>query len=151
MRWAMFAMMSISLGLAVQSVPQPPAQANAPQVSAAQASGGARKIPCKVPENASMCYWTRGRLSYYLANPPYRVWKTGTKRILGIYSGPSVWPPKDQWDQDNPEFPANVKAAFDQLSNKLFADFEICPLEPERAGWMQHACIESAANIFVEK
>jgi hypothetical protein len=77
--------------------------------------------------------------------------KIGTKRILGIYSGPSVWPPEDQRDQDNPEFPANVERAFDRLSNKIFADFEICPLEPERPGWMQHACIESAANIFVDK
>jgi hypothetical protein len=57
-----------------------------------------RKIPCKMPENASMCYWTRGRVT------------------LGAGTG----------------------------------DFEVCPLEPERPGWMQAACIESAKNIFIQ-
>src|SRR4051794_131894 len=74
----------------------------APQQDTQQNTSG-RKIPCKTPENAAMCYSTRGRLSFYNGNPPYRLWRIGTKRMLGIYSGPSVWPPKDQRDQDNPE------------------------------------------------
>ena len=98
-----------------------------------------------------MCYWARGRLSFYNGNPPYRLWKIGTTRVLGIYSGPSVWPPIDQRDQENPEFPANLKHAFDELSNRVFANFEICPLEPDHPGWMQHACIESATNVFIER
>ncbi len=41
-----------------------------------------RKILCKTPENASTCYWTRGKLNFY--DPSYRIWKIGTKRVLGV-------------------------------------------------------------------
>jgi len=109
-----------------------------------------RKIPCKTPENASSCYWTRGRLAFYNGNPPYRMWKIGTKRVLGIFSGPSIWPPRDQRDQMNPELPANVDKVFRPPTNRIFADFEVCPLDPERPGWMQDACIESAKNLVVQ-
>jgi hypothetical protein len=83
--------------------------------------------------------------------PAYRLWKTGSRRILGIYSGPSV----DRWGLDNesPEFPANVyKGLWNPVwGNTVWADFEVCPLEPEKPRAMQAACIESAKNIFVEK
>jgi hypothetical protein len=49
-----------------------------------------RKIPCKTPEIAASCYWTRGRLTFYNINVSYRIWKVGTKRILIVYSGPSI-------------------------------------------------------------
>jgi hypothetical protein len=69
--------------------------------------------------------------------------------------GPSV----DRYglDSEGPEFPWNVDRAFEQsnMSNPyditVFADFEICPLEPEKPGAMQAACIESAKNLFVQK
>jgi len=38
-----------------------------------------------------------------------------------------------------------------QWPTPIFADFEVCPLEPEKLGTMQAACIESAKNIVVEK
>jgi hypothetical protein len=81
--------------------------------------------------------------------------------LLGIFSGPSSYhgpwadttPPLDNED---PEFPANVFRTFKTqqefgLSDRIYADFEVCPLEPEKPGVMQAACIESAKNIFVEK
>jgi len=92
-------------------------------------------------------------LSFYNGTPAYRVWKVGTKRLLGIYSGPTAWH-GDQLaiDNEDPEFPANVEKAWDpRIGADLFADFEICPLEPERPGFMQASCIESAKNIFVER
>jgi hypothetical protein len=84
------------------------------------------------------------------------VWKIGTHRILAIRSGPSKWPSWDQRDALNPSFPVNLERVYhtevkDPFLNRVFADFEICPLEPERGGEMQHVCIESAKNIFVQK
>ena len=76
----------------------------------------------------------------------------GTHRVLGIYSGPSV--DRSGEDNEHPEFPANVERVFDPSNpnnNRIFADFEVCPLEPEKAGTMQAACIEAAKNIAVEK
>lgn len=127
-----------------------------------------RKIPCKAPDNAGMCYWTRGRLAFYNGNPSMRLWKIGTKRILGIYSGPNS-ERIDPLDNEHPEFPANLDQSYDadvkwQVTAKaqgkipvegvpdpVFADFEVCPLEPEHSGVMQAACIESAKNIFVQR
>ena len=123
----------------------------------------ARKIPCKTPENASMCYWTRGRLSFYNGNPAYRIWKVGTKRILGVHSGPHA-ERIDPLDNEHPEFPSNLERVFESetkrneekkqfapyLIGPVFADYEVCPLEPEVPGEMQSVCIESARNIFVE-
>jgi hypothetical protein len=108
-----------------------------------------RKIPCKTPANASMCYWTRGRVTLGAGTPAYRMWKVGTKRLLGIYSGPSV----DRLSEANedPEFPANVQRVWQtRIGHTLWADFEVCPLEPERAGWMQAVSVESAKNIFIQ-
>ncbi|MGH9615604.1 MAG: hypothetical protein ACRD28_02600 [Acidobacteriaceae bacterium] len=78
------------------------------------------------------------------------MWKIGTHRVLGIYSGPSV-DRYDSLDSEDPEFPSNVDKKFHPLENRIFADFKICPLEPEVPGVMQAACIQSAKNIVVEK
>src|SRR2546427_6613259 len=102
-----------------------------------------RKIPCKTPENAASCYWTRGRLAVYNGRPPLRLWKIGTKRVLAIYSGPSI-KRGDERDMLNPELPPNVQRAFRSSDDQIFGDFEICPLDADRPGEMQAACIESA-------
>ncbi len=107
-----------------------------------------RKIDCKTPDNAAMCYWTRGRFSLYNGDPSYRLWKVGTHRILGIYSGPG-FEKRFPLDSENPELPPNVERAFKTPYSQVFGDFEVCPLEPEVAGTMQAACIESAKNIVV--
>lgn len=110
-----------------------------------------RRIPCKTRENAASCYWTHGRLGSYNGTPAFRLWKIGTGRLLGIYSGPSVDFQDDDLDNENPELPANVKRKLRPLENRIFADFEVCPLGPERPGVMQAACIEAAKNIVVER
>lgn len=112
-----------------------------------------------------MCYWTHGRLSVYEGGAPsYRLWKIGTRRILGIFNGPSHFPPAIEEYDENPELPATLLRAYEADNQRMkkksgitwtipppvFADFEICPLAPERKGEMQSICIESAKNIFVE-
>ena len=123
-----------------------------------------RKVPCKTPEIAPMCYWARGRLALYNGNPGWRIWKIGTKRILGIYSGPDS-ERIDPLDNEHPELPANLDRAYEaeyqrkikakepdaEWPDTVFADFEVCPLEPEHPGWMQSVCIESAKNIFLQR
>jgi hypothetical protein len=117
-------------------------------LSAKDAPTQKREIPCKIPSNASSCYWTRGRLGMSNGAPAFRLWKIGTHRLLGIRSGPSV----DLYGLDSewPEFPPNVEKVLkpDQWK-RIYADFEVCPLQKERAGEMQAACIESAKNLTV--
>ena len=109
-----------------------------------------RRIPCKTPENAALCYWTRGRLQEHEGTPAYRLWKIGTHHVLGIYSGPGATK-SNTLDNEDPEFPANVRTAMKSGVVQVFADFEVCPLEPERRGSMQSACIESGKKLFVKK
>ncbi|MGB6546934.1 MAG: hypothetical protein WBE97_15060 [Candidatus Acidiferrales bacterium] len=125
-----------------------------------------RQTPCKTPENASTCYWTHGRLSVFNGSPSWRLWRIGTKRILGIYSGPSTFNYAGiaAGDGDHPEFPPNLEKIFEAdvkhqmivndpfrgLPDSAFGDFEICPLDHKPKGWMEHACIESAKNIVLQ-
>jgi hypothetical protein len=122
---------------------------------------GERTIPCKTQANANMCYWTHGRLGFSNGTPALRLWKLGTKRILGIYSGPSTYnaaaEDPDNGDNEGPQLPLNVVQAMwsknraYNLPDRIFADFEVCPLEPERDGAMQAACVQTAKNIVIEK
>ena len=135
-------------------------QASAPK----QAQAAKRKIPCKTPEIASSCYWARGRLSFYQGNPAFRIWKVGTKRILGVYSGPNS-ERYDPLDNEHPEFPTSLGSVYEaeykrrvkksaplvEWPDPVFAEFEICPLEPQRKGEMQSVCIESVKNVFVQR
>lgn len=146
----------------VQAIPQKRDSSSAPQTTTA------RKIPCKTDENASMCYWTHGRLNFYIGNPSYRIWKVGTTRIVGIHSGPAIRQGSADAivrDGENPEFPPNLDRVLDaeyrhrvatnsshvNLTDPVFADYEICPLEPERKGEMQDSCIESARHVVVQR
>jgi hypothetical protein len=87
-----------------------------------------------------------------MGTPAFRLWKIGTNRLLGIYSGPGAYQHEDQLgDNEHPELPENVRRKFSPGKNWIFADFEVCPLEPEKKSAMQAACIESARNIVVEK
>lgn len=149
-----FIAVTVAFAISVQAIPQQ---------KAAQQTAVARKIPCKTEENASMCYWTHGRLGFYNGNPSYRIWKVGTTRILGVWSGPNS-ERIDQLDNEHPEFPANLDRVFEveyrrnvalkidtpYLIGPVFGEFEVCPLEPEHSGWMQAVCIESAKDMFVE-
>jgi hypothetical protein len=136
MRAALLITAVFSAALCMQAVPQ-----NAPK----------RRIPCKTSQNTSECYWTRGRVAFGTGNPAFRMWKIGTKRLLGIYSGPSVSHDRLSPDQEHPEFPANVDKVWSSRLGALYGDFEVCPLAPERPGAMRPVCVESAKNLFVER
>jgi len=116
-----------------------------------------RKIPCKTPEIAFSCYTTHGRLAVYNGAVNWRLWKIGTHDLLGIYSGPAAMPHRyETLDSENPELPPNLRSVFESVSNpvyevEVFADFEVCPLEPHIDGHMQAACIESATHIVAKK
>ncbi|HET9407246.1 MAG TPA: hypothetical protein VFO39_08405 [Candidatus Sulfotelmatobacter sp.] len=120
-------------------------------VAASPEQPNKRKIACKIPENAKNCYWTHGRLSIYNGNPTFRLWKIGTHRLLGIYSGPGFGPfDAGLNEEDDLELPTNLKG-YNFTKATVFGDFEVCPLAAEKEGRMQPACIESAKNLVSEK
>lgn len=134
---AMLLMMTISsLALCLHALPQ---------------DASKRRIPRKTPQNASECYWTRGRIALYNGNPSFRMWKIGTKRLLGIFSGPSVSHDRLSPDQEHPEFPANVDKIWSSRLGDLYGDFEVCPLAPEHPRAMRPVYVESARNLFLDR
>ena len=166
----MLLVVAASITADVPGEPQAPgaggiAQDQAKPAVAASTSAGGRKIPCKTPENATLCYWTHGRLSVYNGSPSFRIWQIGTRHILGVFNGPSHYPARTNDDIENPELPSELYRAYEADNRRLkretgimwaipppaFADFEACPLRPEIKGWMQAVCIESAKNIFIER
>ncbi len=138
MRYVLAAAVLSLLAALAQAVPQSPSK---------------RKIPCKTPENAATCYWTHGRITVGNGNPSFRMWKIGTKRLLGIFSGPSVSHDRLSPDQEHPELPAIVEQIWKPRLGvfPLYGDFEVCPLAPEHPGAMRPVCVESAKNLFVEQ
>ena len=107
-----------------------------------------RRNPCKTPENRASCVWVHGRLRYGSGTPAVRLWKIGTHHVFGILSGPRT---SDDLDNEHPELPANVADKLQPFKNQVFGDFEICPLEPEKPGSMQSACIDQGKNIIVDE
>ena len=80
------------------------------------------------------------------------MWKVGTQRLLGIYSGPSTYNDPLSLDNENPEFPANVERIWTpRVGVPIFGDFEVCPLAPEHPSTMRPVCVESAKNLFVDR
>jgi len=97
-------------------------------------------LPCKGnPEQVSECFRIRGRLRIYNGTPSLRIWRVGTKRILGVS-----------------EAHAGIRRMPESLEEKvgfgidIFGDFEVCPFTPETPGEMQFVCIESASNLVIK-
>jgi hypothetical protein len=85
----------------------------------------------------------RGRLAVYNGAPALRIWKIGSKRILGVSD--------QRFKVDGfRNIPEELEAKLDQ--NKLiYADFVLCPFTSPKANEMQLVCIESATNLRIEK
>jgi len=91
-------------------------------------------------ELAKSCYWTHARLQFFKGTPALRLWKIGTHRLLGVYSGPSV--DRSSLGNEDPELPKNVSRKLNGFDHRVFGDFEVCPLQPEKPHTMQGACID---------
>jgi hypothetical protein len=57
-----------------------------------------------------------------------------------VYKDPRNWEP-----------PEELLDPYVYWSDSVVADFEVCPLAPEKRAKMQPVCIESAKDIFVQK
>jgi len=92
--------------------------------------------PCKAnPDLAGKCFVVHGRLRAYNGNPTFRIWRIGTRRLLGVTG---VHPGEE------PVLPEGLACGFDC---DVFADFEVCPFTREKAGVMRRVCVESASKV----
>lgn len=112
-------------------------------VSAMSPLLAAEKTCREHPQLIGKCFNVRGRLSTYNGNPAVRLWRIGTRRMLGVSDQRFSLPgyrniPEDLSQQLNSE-------------NIIMGDFLVCPFTRDRAGEMQLMCIESAKNIVVRR
>jgi hypothetical protein len=95
------------------------------------------------PQLVGKCFNVRGRLSIYNGAPAMRIWKIGTKRMLGISEQRFNVPgyrniPDDVRNQINQEV-------------DVFGDFLVCPFTRPKEGEMQMVCVEEGRNLEVRK
>jgi hypothetical protein len=94
------------------------------------------------PHLVGACFAFHGSLRPYNGNPTYRIWRVGTKRLLGVLC------------DENPIVPANLKSILSEglnasWSRDFIGDYEVCPFTVEKPGWMQFVCVEKVTNLVV--
>lgn len=99
------------------------------------------------PDRVGACRQVHGRLKAYNGTPTFRIWVVGTHRLIAPVA--RDWRESEQGGM----LPANVRAAIgrDAFRVEVFADFEVCPVERQRQGWMQHVCLVSARRLHVAR
>jgi hypothetical protein len=99
--------------------------------------------PCRAqPTLIGKCFKVRGRLSLYNGAPTIRLWRAGTKRILGVSAS---------YAQDgSSSIPAEIEKQLG-WETELWGDYLVCPFTREHPGVMQMICIEGASRTSVRK
>lgn len=99
--------------------------------------------PCrKHPWVIGPAFKIRGVLRYWNGAPSVRIWKVGTKRILGVSGGRFYkegycnlpnWLPTIDFDEE------------------IVGDFVLCPFTKDKPGEMRLVCIDTVYNMKVRK
>src|SRR5256885_327201 len=95
------------------------------------------------PQLIGNCFTVRGRLSIYNGTPALRVWRVGTRRMLGISE-----------QRFSVAGYRNVPEYIERQTNQnvaIFGDFLVCPFTRSRPGEMQLVCIEAGKSLVVRK
>jgi len=111
--------------------------------SAIHSSAGRFDKSCREhPQLVSNCFKVRGRLAVYNGAPALRIWKIGTKRMLGVSD--------QRFAIDGVRnVPEDVQTKIDQ-NKLLYGDFLVCPFTAPRLNEMQLVCIESVTNLRIK-
>ena len=112
-------------------------------VSALSPPLAAEKSCREHPQLIGKCFTVHGRLSTYNGNPAVRLWRVGTKRVLGVSDQRFGLP-------GYRNIPEDLAKQLDG-ENEIIGDFLVCPFTRSRPGEMQLMCIESAKNVVVNK
>jgi hypothetical protein len=113
-------------------------------VVAAASAHASEGVACaRSPKLVGACFIVRGSLTLADGTPGIRIWRIGTKRMLGVLDA-----------SRNPEgdsvTPSNVKELLTPF-RAVIGNYDVCPLTRERQGWMQMVCIKGASNLHPGK
>ncbi len=95
------------------------------------------------PQLVGSCFTVYGRLSVYNGAPALRIWKVGTKRVLGI---------SDQrfLKTGYRNIPVNIRELVNQDTD-VYGNFQVCPFTKSLPNKMQLVCVESGKNLVKRK
>ena len=94
------------------------------------------------PQLVGKCFAVRGRLSVYNGAPAVRLWRIGTRRVLGVSE-----------QRFNLAGYRNLPESLTQQlngANEIVGDFLVCPFTRPKPREMQLVCVESAKNVTVQ-
>ena len=102
-----------------------------------------KEKPCRAqPVLVGKCFRVRGRLSLYNGAPTVRLWRAGTRRMLGVSASYAR--------EGYSSIPEDLERQLGWESD-VWGDFLVCPFTPRRPGEMQMICIEEARNVSVRQ
>jgi hypothetical protein len=90
------------------------------------------------PDLIGPCFTTRGRLSAWNGSPTFRIWRIGTKRIMGLA--------QEMFPSGQVVLPESLDGQMN-FDVDAYGDFVVCPITAELPGKMQLVCVESARNL----
>jgi len=93
------------------------------------------------PDLIGECFTVRGRLSAWNGNPTFRIWRIGTKRIMGLAE--SMFP------SDQVVLPGSLDGRM-AFGVEAYGDFLVCPITIDTPDRMQMVCIESANHLVLK-
>src|SRR6266850_400543 len=95
------------------------------------------------PQLIGKCFAVRGRLSVYNGTPAIRLWRIGTRRMLGVSEQRFKLP-------GYRNLPENLQQQLNG-DNQIVGDFLVCPFTKPKPSEMQLVCVESAKNVSAQK
>jgi hypothetical protein len=95
------------------------------------------------PQLIGSCFTIRGRLSIYNGAPALRLWRVGSRRMLGISEQRFAV-------AGYRNVPDYIESQINQ-NLAIFGDFMVCPFTRSQPGAMQLVCIETGKNLVVRK
>ena len=103
------------------------------------AEQGGREKPCHdQPLLVGNCFAVRGRLALYNGAPTIRLWRAGTRRMLGV-SGSYA-------RAGYSSIPAELEQRL-SWETELWGEYVVCPFTRRRTGEMQLVCIDKAKGV----
>jgi hypothetical protein len=101
------------------------------------AQGGAGQKCASAPDLKIVgeCFWVHGRMYNANGGSVARIWKIGTRRILGVES----------------ELPKDIEKSMGDFDDEVYADFLVCPYTKEEPGVMQLVCVKDAKHLIPRK
>jgi hypothetical protein len=113
-------------------------------VSAIPHSFGTQQKSCREhPKLVGSCFKVRGRLSVYNGAPALRIWKVGTRRMLGVSEQRFAEP-------GYTNIPDSIRQQLNE-ETVVFGDFMVCPFTRSKPGEMQLVCVEEGRNLVARK